>query len=267
MDMGLGGFRELVMDREAWCAVIHGVAKSRAQLSDWTELNHISISYTSNHQLTSIWVILNIWLIMDICVYNFVWMHHFIFVSVLHKAEFLGHIWLCVYVLEKGPTFSKEAVMFSFPLAVYKDSSFPTSLSMLVVVVTFSRSSCWTLCNPMDCTARLLCLWDFPGKNTGAGSHFFLQGIFSTQGWNTCLLHLLHWQADSLPCAIWEAQPLILSYAKDTYEEDQFFLCFCAFWDYIFNALFHQILFNLKRLLLFFTKFFWLVRKMRHSLY
>ena len=34
MDMGLGGLRELVMDREAWRAVIHGVAKSRTQLSD-----------------------------------------------------------------------------------------------------------------------------------------------------------------------------------------------------------------------------------------
>ena len=34
MDMGLGGLRELVMDREAWCAVIHGFAKSRTQLSD-----------------------------------------------------------------------------------------------------------------------------------------------------------------------------------------------------------------------------------------
>ena len=43
MDMGLGGLRELVMDREAWSATIHGVAKSWTQLSDWTELK-ISLS-------------------------------------------------------------------------------------------------------------------------------------------------------------------------------------------------------------------------------
>ena len=45
------------------------------------------------------------------------------------------------------------------------------------------------------------CPWDFPGKNTGVGCHFLLQGIFPIQGLNPCLLHLLHWQADTLPLA------------------------------------------------------------------
>ena len=39
MDMGLGGLQELVMDREAWSAVVHWVTKSRTWLSNWTELS------------------------------------------------------------------------------------------------------------------------------------------------------------------------------------------------------------------------------------
>ena len=52
--------------------------------------------------------------------------------------------------------------------------------------------SCLTLCGP----TRLFCPWDFPGKNTGMGCHFLLQGIFPTQGSNQ---RLLHWELDSLP--------------------------------------------------------------------
>ena len=60
----------------------------------------------------------------------------------------------------------------------------------------FSCSVMSDSCDPMD--------WSpvhgiFPGKNTGVGCHFLLQGIFLTQILNLCLLHLLHWQVDSLP--------------------------------------------------------------------
>ena len=43
MDMSLSELRELVMDREAWRAAIHGASKSRTQLSDWTELSRSQI--------------------------------------------------------------------------------------------------------------------------------------------------------------------------------------------------------------------------------
>ena len=67
-------------------------------------------------------------------------------------------------------------------------------LSWLYIVGVLSHV--WFFATPWSVPTRLLCPWDFPGKNTGVGCHFLLWRIFLTQGLNPCLLHK---QADSLP--------------------------------------------------------------------
>ena len=86
--------------------------------------------------------------------------------------------------------------------------SVPFFLSCVWVLVT---QSCPALCDPKDCSPR-----DFPGKNTGVGCHFLLQGNFLTQGSNP---HVLNWQADStiwatreacsFPLVTWNSSPLL----------------------------------------------------------
>ena len=67
-------------------------------------------------------------------------------------------------------------------------------------VCVFSCSVCLTPCDPMDHSPPGSSVHGiFHGKNNGAGCYFLVQGIFPTQGLNPHLLHLLHWQADSLP--------------------------------------------------------------------
>ena len=98
------------MDGEAWGTAVHGVAKSRTQTSNWTELN------TKKKK----------------------------------KAQ-------------KSPSLCSLA----------------RSTKVLIV---------WLFVTPWTVAHRLLCPWDFPGKNTGVGCHFLLQGIFPTQRSNLCLL-------------------------------------------------------------------------------
>jgi len=59
MDMGLGGLRKLVMDREAWCAVVHGVAKNQTRLTNWTDflsVFHWRPVLLSSHLSLPLWI-------------------------------------------------------------------------------------------------------------------------------------------------------------------------------------------------------------------
>ena len=71
--------------------------------------------------------------------------------------------------------------------------------------------SCQTLVTPGTISLQIFCLWDFPGKNTGVGCHFLLQGIFLELGSNP---RFLQWQADSLP---WNHQGSPRSQITDSY--------------------------------------------------
>ena len=79
-----------------------------------------------------------------------------------------------------------------------KEGLLPASLNPLLFIHVFIHS-CPTLWPCGLSPARLLLPWHSPGKNTGVGWHFLLQGIFLTQGSNPSLLHLLQWQVGSLP--------------------------------------------------------------------
>ena len=66
------------------------------------------------------------------------------------------------------------------------------------ICVCVRAQLCPALCDPMDCSPPDFCPWNFPGKHTGVGCHFLLQGIFLIQGLNPGLPHcrqiLYKWQ-------------------------------------------------------------------------
>ena len=72
-------------------------------------------------------------------------------------------------------------------------------------------------------SAMFLCLWDFPGENTGVGCHLPFQGIFPTQGSSPGLFSLLHQQVDYLPLHHLESPVCLPSYLSSQLHRSQIF--------------------------------------------
>ena len=86
-----------------------------------------------------------------------------------------------------------------------------------------------TLCDPMECSPPGSSIREFiPGKNTGVGCHFLLQGIFLTQVLNPFLLYLLHWQIFFYHWATWKSPLLYIPLVNILLF--QFLQCNCYWW-------------------------------------
>ena len=129
------------------------------------------------------------------CMFVYIYIYHIFFIH----SSVGGHLG-CFHVL----TIVNSAAMniqvhVSFQIIVFSRYMPRSMFTRSNGVWMLSHFSCvWLFKSYGLKPIRLLCPWDFPGKNTGVGCPAFLQGIFLTKGLNIHLLCLLNWQEGSL---------------------------------------------------------------------
>ena len=159
--MGLGGLRELVMDREAWRSALHGVTKSRTRLSDWTELN-----LSSSFLIFAFWYLLSIFYLQETNQYPFSLKHlitGLIALSPFNSPFSLpGHLYLlppssllCITLRISLPLGCGEHLgiwllaRFLSPLFTHPFLLLVTSLSLLALLYINLCSWLWRIVSPL----------------------------------------------------------------------------------------------------------------------